>query len=169
MRFDRRRQRSEIGRRKAVASGLLAHADYRSADGAPHIWLTLPDPWRSATFTQASVARDVTIGTAAEFMVDQVAAAGMGSITRLPSLEIGAEPGRQAGKCDSGYSCAYSNNISWRNDSTAMAKEINPRAVFERLFGGGSDREKAEGAARRRRQSVRRPTVCRRGNPRILA
>ncbi len=39
-------------------------------------------------------------------------------------VEIGAEPGRQAGKCDSGYSCAYSNNISWRNEATAMSKEI---------------------------------------------
>lgn len=83
--------------------------------------------------------------------VDQVAANVLGQTTRLPSLEIGAEPGRQAGKCDSGYSCAYSNNISWRNDSTAMAKEIQPRAVFERMFGGGSDREKAESLARRAR------------------
>jgi hypothetical protein len=86
--------------------------------------------------------------------VDQVAASAIGHYTRLPSLEIGAEPGRQAGKCDSGYSCAYSNNISWRNDSTAMAKEINPRAVFERMFGGGSDREQAESAARRRRHQL---------------
>ncbi len=84
--------------------------------------------------------------------VDQVAAAAIGQQTRLPSLEVGAEPGRQAGKCDSGYSCAYSNNISWRNDSTAMAKEINPRAVFERMFGGGADTEKAEGLARRMRR-----------------
>lgn len=86
--------------------------------------------------------------------VDQVAAAAIGSATRLPSLEIGAEPGRQAGKCDSGYSCAYSNNISWRNEATAMSKEINPRAVFERMFGGGTDREQAESAARRRRQQL---------------
>lgn len=86
--------------------------------------------------------------------VDQVAAAAIGSASRLPSLEIGAEPGRQAGKCDSGYSCAYSNNISWRNDSTAMAKENNPRAVFERLFGSGPDRDQAESAARRRRHQA---------------
>ncbi|MCC6232944.1 MAG: DUF1552 domain-containing protein [Verrucomicrobiales bacterium] len=84
--------------------------------------------------------------------VDQMAAAALGSQTRLPSLEIGAEPGRQAGKCDSGYSCAYSNNISWRNETTAMAKEINPRAVFERMFGGGTDSAKAEGLARRLKQ-----------------
>ncbi len=84
--------------------------------------------------------------------VDQIAAEAVGRYTRLPSIEVGAEPGRQAGKCDSGYSCAYSNNISWRNDSTAMTKETNPRAVFERMFGGGADREKAEGQARRLRQ-----------------
>ncbi len=83
--------------------------------------------------------------------VDQVAARALGRDTRLPSLEIGAEPGRQAGKCDSGYSCAYSNNISWRDESTAMTKEIRPRAVFERMFGGGSDQEKREGLARRMR------------------
>ena len=84
--------------------------------------------------------------------VDQVAASVLGASTRLPSLEVGAEPGRQAGKCDSGYSCAYSNNISWRNDSTAMAKENHPRAVFERMFGGGMDRDKADGLARRLRR-----------------
>lgn len=84
--------------------------------------------------------------------VDQVAAAAVGSATRLPSLEVGAEPGRQAGKCDSGYSCAYSNNISWRSETTAMTKEINPRAVFERMFGGGTDREQAESQARRMRR-----------------
>jgi hypothetical protein len=67
--------------------------------------------------------------------VDQVAAAKIGSATRLPSLEIGIERGRDAGECDSGYACAYSNNISWKTESTPMAKEINPRLVFERLFG----------------------------------
>lgn len=83
--------------------------------------------------------------------IDQVAADSIGRETRLASIEVGAEPGRQAGKCDSGYSCAYSNNISWRNDSTAMTKETSPRAIFERMFGGGADRDKAEGLARRMR------------------
>ncbi|WP_254508072.1 DUF1552 domain-containing protein [Anatilimnocola floriformis] len=67
--------------------------------------------------------------------VDQAAAMKAGEFTRLPSLEIGIERGRDAGGCDSGYSCAYSNNISWKSESTPMAKEINPRAAFERLFG----------------------------------
>ena len=67
--------------------------------------------------------------------VDQAAAERIGHLTRLPSLEIGIERGRDAGSCDSGYSCAYSNNISWKNATTPMAKEINPRLVFDRLFG----------------------------------
>lgn len=66
--------------------------------------------------------------------VDQVAAEKIGSETRLPSLELGIEPGRNAGSCDSGYSCAYSNTISWKTASTPMAKEVHPRLVFERLF-----------------------------------
>src|SRR5438552_6253373 len=67
--------------------------------------------------------------------VDQAAAERIGHFTKLPSLEIGIERGRDAGSCDSGYSCAYSNAISWKNATTPMAKEINPRQVFDRLFG----------------------------------
>ncbi|MEI2755203.1 MAG: DUF1552 domain-containing protein [Chitinophagaceae bacterium] len=70
--------------------------------------------------------------------VDQVAADLYGRDTRLASIELGTEEGRSAGSCDSGYACAYSNNISWRTESQPMAKEINPRLAFERLFGGTS-------------------------------
>jgi hypothetical protein len=66
--------------------------------------------------------------------VDQVAAQKLGKQTRLPSLELGIERGAQSGNCDSGYSCAYSSNISWRSANMPMAKEINPRQVFDRLF-----------------------------------
>ncbi|REJ86806.1 MAG: DUF1552 domain-containing protein [Planctomycetota bacterium] len=75
--------------------------------------------------------------------VDQVAAEQVGSQTRLPSLELGIEAGRQAGSCDSGYSCAYSSNISWKSATTPMAKEINPKAAFERLFGTGVEDARA--------------------------
>lgn len=81
--------------------------------------------------------------------VDQVAAEKIGSLTRLPSLEIGTEGGRNAGQCDSGYSCAYSNNISWKTPSTPMSKEINPKLVFERLFGASADQESVKSRARR--------------------
>jgi hypothetical protein len=82
--------------------------------------------------------------------VDQVAAQKIGQQTRLPSLELGIERGAQSGNCDSGYSCAYSSNISWRSASTPMAKEVNPKLVFDRLFapvvreGSPADRAKRE-------------------------
>ena len=71
--------------------------------------------------------------------VDQVLADSYGRVTRLPSIELGTEGGRQAGDCDSGYSCAYSNNISWRSESQPMSKEVDPAAAFKRLFGSYTD------------------------------
>ncbi len=67
--------------------------------------------------------------------VDQVAARAAGHATRFASLELGIEPGRSAGGCDSGYSCAYSSSVSWSSEATPLSKETNPRFVFERLFG----------------------------------
>jgi len=66
--------------------------------------------------------------------VDQLAARAIGGRTRLRSLELGCEAGRQSGQCDSGYACAYSNNISWMSASTPTAKETRPELVFDRLF-----------------------------------
>jgi hypothetical protein len=84
--------------------------------------------------------------------VDQVAAQRIGHQTRLPSLELGLERGAQAGNCDSGYSCAYSSNISWRSETMPMAKEINPRQVFDRLF--ASDSADAGSAQARYKTSI---------------
>ena len=70
--------------------------------------------------------------------VDQVVAQAIGSKTRFASLELGCEEGIQGGTCDNGYSCAYSNSISWRGAATPNPPEIRPRAVFERLFGSAS-------------------------------
>ncbi|MFO0908243.1 MAG: DUF1552 domain-containing protein [Isosphaeraceae bacterium] len=86
--------------------------------------------------------------------VDQVAAQKLGNLTRFASLELGIDRGAQSGNCDSGYSCAYSSNISWRAPTTPMAKEVNPRLVFDRLFAGQSRDETA--AARARRELYRR-------------
>ncbi len=72
---------------------------------------------------------------------DQIAADIYGRNTRLASIELGTEEGKDAGDCDSGYSCAYSNNISWRSDSLPTAKEINPLRAFERLFGSSGSRD----------------------------
>jgi len=86
--------------------------------------------------------------------VDQIAAQQIGHMTRLPSLEIGIEEGRQAGNCDSGYSCAYSSNISWKSAEMPMAKEINPRAVFDRLFGAGVGDARAQAERAYYRKSI---------------
>ncbi len=88
--------------------------------------------------------------------VDQVAAEKIGQATRFPSLELGCEPSASSGNCDSGYSCSYTSNISWRTPQTPVPKEVNPRAVFDRLFGSGdeSDEGKAKYQRDQRRKSV---------------
>jgi hypothetical protein len=74
-------------------------------------------------------------GICAGVSVDQVAASHIGAASKLPSLELGCEDGRLVGNCDSGYSCAYNNTLSWSTPSTPLPHEVNPRLVFERLFG----------------------------------
>jgi len=83
--------------------------------------------------------------------VDQYAAQQVGKNTRFASLELGCERGAQAGNCDSGYSCAYSSNIAWSSENTPVAKEVDPRLVFDRLFGNGNNVEMAETRQRRDR------------------
>ncbi|MEX0978359.1 MAG: DUF1552 domain-containing protein [Pirellulales bacterium] len=80
---------------------------------------------------------DIKVGVS----VDQVAARKIGQRTKFPSLELGCDHGAQAGNCDSGYSCSYSTNVSWRTDTTPQAKEVDPRLAFERLFSNGVDGE----------------------------
>lgn len=80
---------------------------------------------------------------------DQIAAQELGSKTRFPSIELGCEDSRTVGNCDSGYSCAYTNSISWRGQATPMPPELNPRLVFERLFGTADFSLDAETRARR--------------------
>ncbi|OAI52324.1 hypothetical protein AYO44_04760 [Planctomycetaceae bacterium SCGC AG-212-F19] len=89
---------------------------------------------------------DIRAGTS----VDQVAASRLGDQTRLASLEIGCEQGAMAGNCDSGYSCVYSSTMSWRSATQPLPKEVNPKLVFERLFGNGPDALRAQRDAKRK-------------------
>jgi hypothetical protein len=115
-----------------VISGLCQQKAFPNGDGAG-------DHARaSATFLTGCQARktagaDIRVGIS----VDQVAAQQVGALTRLPSLELGCDKGREAGDCDSGYSCAYQFHLSWRGESTPNPVEVDPRQVFERLFGSG--------------------------------
>jgi hypothetical protein len=111
-------------------TGLAQHHGRANGDGAgDHArnagsFLTGAQPRKTA-------GADIKVGISA----DQAAASKIGGATQLPSIELAIERGRNSGNCDSGYSCAYSANISWKSESTPMAKEINPKLAFERLFG----------------------------------
>jgi hypothetical protein len=74
--------------------------------------------------------------------MDQIAALELAKETQLASLELGIESNAMLGACDGGSSCAYTNTIAWRNETTPLPIENDPRAVFERLFGtsGSTDR-----------------------------
>lgn len=114
----------------SVLTGLTADKARANGDGpgdharAMSAFLTGAQPKKTA-------GADIRIGMS----VDQVAASKLGHETKLSSLEIGCDKGANAGNCDSGYSCAYSNNISWRSEQTPMPKEVDPKQVFERLYG----------------------------------
>ncbi len=86
---------------------------------------------------------------------DQIVANEIGKQTRFPSLELGMEDARQAGDCDSGYSCAYTNNLAWRGESQPLPPMLDPRALFERLFGTGQPMT----AEQRARQSMYRRSI----------
>ena len=83
--------------------------------------------------------------------MDQVAAERVGHDTKFPSLELGMERGPQSGKCDDAYSCLYSSTLSWSSPTTPVAKELNPRSVFERLFSNGIRGEVDASKAKRER------------------
>ncbi len=130
--------------RFSVLSG-LAHRNAAALGDGPGdharsaaCFLTGAHPYKTA-------GRDIRVGVS----VDQVAANAVGSTTLLPSIELGCEPALQSGSCDSGYSCAYSANISWRTEKQPNLKEIRPREVFERLFGINHSGEAAEARGRR--------------------
>ncbi|MCA8978064.1 MAG: DUF1552 domain-containing protein [Planctomycetes bacterium] len=133
--------------RLTVFSGLAIDGGRAHGDGfgdharAGGSFLTCAHPRKTA-------GADILAGTS----VDQLIAEQVGGETRLPSLELGMEPGRSAGSCDSGYSCAYSSYISWRTSDKPVAKEVDPRAVFARLFGDPALAQSAEQAERQRRR-----------------
>ncbi len=126
-----------------VLSGLTHDKGRANGDGpgdharSAAVYLTGAQPFKTA-------GSDIEVGVS----VDQLLAQAIGRRTKLSSLEIGCESARQSGQCDSGYSCAYSSNISWRTPHTPMLKEVDPRLVFERMFGGRPG-ESEESRARR--------------------
>jgi hypothetical protein len=91
---------------------------------------------------------DLRAGTS----IDQIAARAIGQATRFASLQLGCEGGKNAGECDHGYSCAYQSNLSWRDETTPLPSQVNPRLVFDRLFGPPADASNDERRAARERR-----------------
>ncbi len=91
---------------------------------------------------------DIKVGVS----VDQVAAQNVGYTTRFPSLELSCDGARKSGSCDSGYSCAYQFNLAWKSSNTPLAPERNPRLVFERLFAGGSGKDRQKNLEQRTKE-----------------
>jgi hypothetical protein len=91
--------------------------------------------WLSGVHPRKTAGADVYAGVT----MDQIAAQRFSEETQLASLELGLDSMEGAGICDGGYSCAYTNAVSWRTPTTPLQAEMNPRAVFERLFGEGGN------------------------------
>jgi hypothetical protein len=127
-----------------ILSGLWS----KSAEPPPGV--TGADHWVAsaylcATKPKKTAGADILNGVT----IDQIIARHIGQDTLLPSLQLGVEdPGANSSNCGEGYSCAYTNSISWPSPTRPLPMEINPQVVFERLFGDGSTPD--ERAARRR-------------------
>ena len=85
--------------------------------------------------TGVASTRDNGSNLRAGISMDQIAGRFLGNETQLSTLELAIDGRDFAGSCDEGFSCAYTNTITWANETTPLPMENNPRAIFERLFG----------------------------------
>src|SRR6201993_2904151 len=127
--------------RTVILSGLWSKA------AEPPPGQTGADHWVAAAFLCANKPKkttgaDIYDGTT----IDQLIAQKIGQESLVPSLQLGLEdPGANSSNCGEGYSCAYTNSISWTSPTQPLPMELNPQVVFEKLFGDGSNpKERAE-------------------------
>src|SRR5215216_270120 len=138
-----------FSKQTVIISGLHA----RSAEPPPGV--TGADHWVAAAFMCAekpkkTAGADVFNGTT----IDQIIAQKIGTQTLIPSMQMAVEdPGANSSNCGEGYSCTYTNTISWASPTTPLPMELNPQVVFERMFGDGTSAEQRT-ARRKRDQSI---------------
>jgi hypothetical protein len=132
---------------------ILSGLHSRSAEPPPGV--TGADHWVAAAFMCAekpkkTAGADVRAGTT----IDQLIAQKIGTQSLIPSLQMAVEdPGANSSNCGEGYSCVYTNTISWASPSAPLPMELNPQVVFERMFGDGTTTEQ-RAARRKRDQSI---------------
>jgi hypothetical protein len=135
--------------RTVILSGLHS----RSAEPPPGA--TGADHWVAAAFLCAdkpkkTAGADVRAGKT----IDQMIAEKIGRENLMPSMQLAVEdPGANSSNCGEGYSCAYTNTISWSTPTQPLPMELNPQVVFERMFGDGSTADQRT-ARRKRDQSI---------------
>jgi len=134
--------------RLLVVSGL----DSKEADAKDTaVHARIQATWLTGVRAKRTEGPDIRLGIS----MDQIVAREFGDETQLASLELAMEPADLAGACLPGYSCAYNNTVSWRDATTPLPMEFNPRAVFERLFGATpSTSPEARRALIERRRSI---------------
>ncbi|HVY33431.1 MAG TPA: DUF1552 domain-containing protein [Caulobacteraceae bacterium] len=131
-----------------VISGVDAHQGDALGDGAGDHARSC-GTWLTGVHVKKTEGADLTCGVS----MDQIVAKQFGQATQIPSLELGIEPPSLVGSCDSGYSCAYTDTLSWRDASTPLPVTINPREVFEALFGDGDSLDPKARMAQLKRQA----------------
>jgi hypothetical protein len=89
--------------------------------------------WLTGVYPKPTLGYDISCGVS----IDQVIAEKIGQESAIGSLELGIEQPSLTGTCDQGFSCAYTNTVSWRTPTSPLPTTVNPRALFERLFGDG--------------------------------
>jgi hypothetical protein len=132
---------------------LMSGLHSRSAEPPPGV--TGADHWVAAAFLCANKPKktagaDVYAGTT----IDQMIAQKIGQDTLMPSMQMAVEdPGANSSNCGEGYSCVYTNTISWSSPTDPLPMELNPQVVFERMFGDGTTVDQ-RAARRKRDQSI---------------
>ena len=124
---------------------VISNLENRNAGVAAGFHATANSCFLACVPSKRTEGSDIRSGTT----IDQIVARRIGNDTALPSLELGTDILAQIGDCDSGYACAYMNNLSWTSPTTPLPTEADPRVVFERLFGDG-------GTPRQRQAELRR-------------
>jgi hypothetical protein len=132
---------------------ILTGLHSRSAEPPPGV--TGADHWVAAAFLcgnkpKKTAGADVYAGTT----IDQIITQKYGQDTLMPSMQLAVEdPGANSSNCGEGYSCVYTNTISWATPTQPLPMELNPQVVFERMFGDGTTVDQ-RATRRKRDQSI---------------
>ena len=132
---------------------VLSGLESKQAWGIAGVDVAGEHPRASAAFLTGVHVNSVASEPHAGISVDQVIAQEFKQHTELASLELGIESAEILGACDGG--CTYTNTLCWRDASTPLPMENQPRAVFERMFGASDSTNREERLARiRKKRSI---------------